>query len=149
MISTPRTNEQVRDYGNNPFVSPDFARQLERELTSAQQTIAQKDGEIRALREALKSFMHADGCFCDAVFTMGNGAHPRHSDECVAAHKALSTTSPSAVVPWSVCQIVLEQFKICFDECFKLKKVIKICFDSIQRNIRYININMYNMRICI
>jgi hypothetical protein len=32
MSTTPRTDAQVRDYGSNPFVSPDFARTLELEL---------------------------------------------------------------------------------------------------------------------
>ena len=55
-IPTPRTDEQIRTYGSFnrgsfQFVSPTFARQLERELTTQQ---ASHELEMKRLREELE-----------------------------------------------------------------------------------------------
>ena len=111
---TPRTDAMRINVAatNTALISmTDFARQLERELTSMTD---QRDAAMRAmewnkasnerelakvreqrdrLAEALKMWK-ADGpesgaCFCDAQFAM-HGAHPSHSDECKAATEALA-----------------------------------------------------------
>lgn len=42
------------------------------------------------LREALNAMKHADGCFCEASFSMCDGSHPSHTPECKRALDALA-----------------------------------------------------------
>jgi len=53
-----------------------------------------RDAETRRIMEqakhAIESFKHCDGCFCEAAFSMGDGSHPRHSDECVNAADSIN-----------------------------------------------------------
>src|SRR3954471_9167155 len=49
------------------------------------------------LLEALKSFRHVDGCFCEASFA-GPGCHPSHWSECKAAQAAISKAE--GIIGW-------------------------------------------------
>jgi hypothetical protein len=102
----------------SPKVLRERITELERELAEAREQAeitkarlqcdlrdAQEQSDARLLRlnaaeqqrdrlaEALKMFKaegpDSNACFCDAQFAM-HGAHPRHTDECIAATEALA-----------------------------------------------------------
>lgn len=101
--------------------------QLERELNQAQQTIAQKDGELQRLREIVG--MQSPLPLHDLLEHMANGLdHMFNEHQCdtdgwetwnearkiarktrAEIIKALSTPSPSAVVPWEIVQDYLNK----------------------------------------
>lgn len=62
-----------------------------------------------ALRVALKSLKHEDGCFCEASFS-GPGCHPRHSPECAAAIQALADAPPSKWVRKSELEVANKKY---------------------------------------
>lgn len=65
---------------------------IDRLNTEGQRLSDERDAalaRIAKLEAALEGLKHADGCHCEAAFSMGDGTHPRHSDECKAACAAL------------------------------------------------------------
>lgn len=76
-------------------------RTLEAEKITTAQTIAQKEGEIRRLREILSDSLRGFKC------TQRPGIYPA-GHWCNRAIQALSSTPPSAVVPWEVVKPFVE-----------------------------------------
>lgn len=50
----------------------------------------------KELVEALESFKHADGCYCEAAFSMPNGTQPRHTPECENARAIIAKNKGAA-----------------------------------------------------
>jgi hypothetical protein len=48
------------------------------------------------LLEALEGLAHADGCYCDAAFSMSDGSHPSHAPECQKARAAIAKAKGEA-----------------------------------------------------
>jgi hypothetical protein len=57
-------------------------------IAALRERIDAAEAKLARCREALESFRHIDGCFCEASFS-GPGSHPIHSPECQAAREAL------------------------------------------------------------
>lgn len=97
--------------GHAHYMSLNLARQLERELIQAQQTIAQKDGEIGQMREALNKCLDdyrldtkcgSESCDCSM--------HAYATERMNEVIAALSTiTAPVAVVPCKVAEQALSE----------------------------------------
>jgi len=63
---TPRTDAQLRDYGDNPSIFPNFARQLERELSEAKDQYRMEKAEADQLRINSKWLIHQLGLLFNA-----------------------------------------------------------------------------------
>jgi len=86
---------------------PDWVRKGLPKMYQTLETIAQKDGELQRLREA---------CECGLKNTklLRSVAPYTYIEDATAEEvfeQALSTPSPSAVVPWEVCHPFLEQVR--------------------------------------
>lgn len=74
-----------------------LAEKARREAVVQESSTTQDAGKVvelqaanRELVEALESFKHADGCYCEAAFSGPNGTQPRHSPECEKARAILA-----------------------------------------------------------
>ena len=93
--STPETEIQklVKEAG---FWQDQSVRERENVIKLAMEneglkaTLAKYTELLREASEALKLWVHSDGCCCEVAFSMGVGSHPRHSQECQKTMGAIS-----------------------------------------------------------